>query len=198
MTEVVLFHHVRGLTAGVSALGEAWRADGHTVHTPDLFAGHTFDSIADGSAYADEVGFATLLQRAGAGAAELGGEVVYAGISMGAAYAEYLSLTRPGARGVVMLESAVAPAMLADYGAPAWPAGLAFQIHGMEADPYFAGEGDLAVAREMVATLGNGELFVYPGAAHLFCDASLAEYDAAATGQLVARVSRFLDGVAGD
>ncbi len=193
MAEVVLFHHIRGLTAGVVALGDAWRSLGHTVHTPDVFEGHTFDSIESGSAYAEEVGIDTLLARAGTAVEGLATDVVYAGISMGVVHAEYLTLSRPGARGVVMLESAIAPGSFAEFGTPsAWPTGLAFQIHGMDGDPFFAGEGDLEVAREMVASLANGELFLYPGGAHLFCDASLPEYDPVATGLLVERVGGFL------
>ena len=146
MAEVVLFHHVRGLTAGVVALGDAWRSLGHTVHTPDVFEGHTFDSIESGSAYAEEVGFGTLLARAGAAVAGLATDVVYAGISMGVVHAEFLALSRPGARGVVMLESAIAPGSFTEYGATsAWPTGLAFQVHGMDGDPFFADEGDLEV-----------------------------------------------------
>jgi dienelactone hydrolase len=36
MAEVVLFHHVQGLTDGVLAFAGELRAGGHTVHTPDL------------------------------------------------------------------------------------------------------------------------------------------------------------------
>ena len=44
MAEVLLFHHVQGQTPG--CLGRSpteLRAAGHTVHTPDLFDGRTFD-----------------------------------------------------------------------------------------------------------------------------------------------------------
>jgi dienelactone hydrolase len=43
MAEVVLFHHALGLTPGVVAFADALRATGHTVHTPDLFGGRTFE-----------------------------------------------------------------------------------------------------------------------------------------------------------
>ena len=39
MTEVVLFHHVQGLTDGLRASADELRAGGHTVHAPDLFDG---------------------------------------------------------------------------------------------------------------------------------------------------------------
>ena len=56
------------------------------------------------------------------------------------------------------------------------------QIHGMDADPFFAEEGDLDAARALVASTDQAELFLYPGDQHLFADASLPSYDAAAAG----------------
>jgi dienelactone hydrolase len=44
MAEVLLFHHAQGLTPGVVAFADALRRAGHTVHTPDIFAGRTFPS----------------------------------------------------------------------------------------------------------------------------------------------------------
>ena len=52
MAEVVLFHHVQGLTPGMVAFADELRRAGHAVHTPDLFDGRTFGSIEDGMAYA--------------------------------------------------------------------------------------------------------------------------------------------------
>ena len=43
MAEVVLFHHVLGQTDGFLAFAAQLRAGGHTVHTPDLFDGATFE-----------------------------------------------------------------------------------------------------------------------------------------------------------
>ena len=45
MTEVVLFHHAQGLTPGVLAFADELRRAGHTVHTPDVYDGRTFDSL---------------------------------------------------------------------------------------------------------------------------------------------------------
>ena len=45
MAEVLLFHHALGLTEGVQAFADELRDAGHTVHTPDLFEGRTFDEI---------------------------------------------------------------------------------------------------------------------------------------------------------
>jgi dienelactone hydrolase len=62
----------------------------------------------------------------------------------------------------------------------------------MDADEYFAGEGDVEAAREIVATVPDAELFTYPGDRHLFEDSSLPSYDADATALLEKRVLEFL------
>jgi dienelactone hydrolase len=66
------------------------------------------------------------------------------------------------------------------------------QVHGMDADPFFAGEGDLEAARELVSLVPEAELFVYPGAAHLFADSSLPPYDEESTALLTTRVLELL------
>jgi dienelactone hydrolase len=81
-----------------------------------------------------------------------------------------------------------------EFGGP-WPEGVPVQIHGMEADPFFAEDGDLDAARELVATTPEAELFTYPGDQHLFADSGLPSYDRAAEMLLTERVLAFLDDV---
>ena len=83
MTEVLLYHHVQGLTEGVRRFGDQLRQAGHTVHTPDLFGGRTFDAIEEGMAFAREAGFGALAERGVAAAEEFGADIVYAGFSFG-------------------------------------------------------------------------------------------------------------------
>jgi dienelactone hydrolase len=66
MAEVLLFHHAQGQTAGFHAFADELRQAGHTVHTPDLFDGRTFDSIDAGMAYAEEIGFPDAVIERGA------------------------------------------------------------------------------------------------------------------------------------
>ena len=80
-----------------------------------------------------------------------------------------------------------------EFGA-VWPDEVPVQAHGMDADPSFAGEGDLDAARELVGQARNGELFLYPGDQHLFTDRSLPSYVPAAAALLTQRVLAFLDG----
>ena len=72
MTEIVLFHHVQGLTPGMVAFADELRAASHTVHTPDLFEGRTFPTLDEGMDYARTVGFGAILDRGVAAAEGLG------------------------------------------------------------------------------------------------------------------------------
>ncbi|HVS84250.1 MAG TPA: dienelactone hydrolase family protein [Gaiellaceae bacterium] len=188
MAEVLLFHHAQGRTAGFEAFADELRRAGHTVHTPDLLDGRTFDSIEDGLAYASEIGFPDEILERGTRAADgLPDGLVYAGFSLGVLPAQKLAQTRAGAQGALLFYSCV-PAEF--FGA--WPAGVPVQIHGMDADPIFVGEGDVDAARELVASTDDAELFLYPGDQHYFADSSLPSYDADATALLTARVLEFL------
>jgi dienelactone hydrolase len=188
MAEVLLFHHAQGQTAGFNAFADELRQAGHTVHTPDLFEGRTFGSIEEGMAYAEELGFPDeIIGRGERAASELPSELVYAGFSLGVVPAQKLAQTRPGARGALFFYSCV-PASY--FGG--WPADVPVQIHGMDADPIFVGEGDVEAARELVESSENAELFLYPGDQHYFADSSLPSYDADATALLTTRVLDFL------
>jgi dienelactone hydrolase len=189
MAEVLLFHHVQGLTPGVLEFAEELRRAGHTVHTPDLFEGRTFDSIEDGAAFVDELGIEAMLERGAQAAADLPDALVYAGFSLGVLPAQQLAQTRPGAQGALLFHSCVP---VSEFGS-AWPADVPVQIHGMDADPIFVGEGDLEAAEELVGSTDRGELFLYPGDRHLFADASLPSYDPEAAALLKGRVRSFLE-----
>jgi dienelactone hydrolase len=188
MAEIVLYHHVQGLTDGVRSLAEEFRGGGHTVHTPDLFDGRTFASLEDGMAFARETGFGALGQRGIAAAGAFGPNAVYAGISFGVMPAQELAQTRPGAAGALFI-SACLP--FTEFG-EAWPGDVPVQVHGKDGDEFFA-EEDLVAARALVESTDDAELFLYGGDEHLFTDSSLPAYDAAATTLLVERVLSFLE-----
>jgi dienelactone hydrolase len=192
MADVVLFHHVQGLTDGVLAFAEDLRSGGHTVHTPDLFGGERPATIDDGIALTERIGDEVLFERADRAVAGLPAGLVYAGFSFGAASAQRLAQTRPGARGALLYESCIP--ITGEWAFGPWPAGVPVQIHGMDHDPFFALEGDLDAARELAETVGPGvaELFVYPGDRHLFTDRSLPSYDADAAALVIQRSRAFL------
>ncbi|MFE5734880.1 dienelactone hydrolase family protein [Streptomyces sp. NPDC056528] len=186
MAEVLLFHHALGLTEGVRAFADGLRRAGHTVHVPDLYEGRVFEDLAAGVAYSSETDF---MARADRIAWELPEALVYAGLSLGVLPAQKLAQTRPGALGALLIGACVP----VDAFGTAWPEGVPVQVHGMEADPYFAGEGDLAAARELVAGAADRELFLYPGSAHLFTERGTPSYAPDAAALCAERALSFLE-----
>lgn len=195
MTEVVLFHHVMGLTNGVREFADQLSGGRHRVHTPDLYAGRVADSLEDGFAIRNEIGIEAINERIDAALVDLGDEIVFAGISMGVMTAQRLAQTRPGVI-AALLYASCAPITGEDAFGP-WPDGVHVQIHGMDNDEFFAHEGDLDAARELVEIVGSekAQVFTYPGDQHLFMDNSLPTYDADATRLAVQRSRDLLDTV---
>jgi dienelactone hydrolase len=187
MTEVVLYHHVQGLTEGVLSFAEDMRQAGHTVHTPDMFDGRCFDTIEEGMAFAGEAGFGALTEQGVAAAEGIDPHVVYAGFSFGVMAAQQLAQTLPGARGALLMYSCLPVSEFGD----AWPEDVPVQVHGKDADPFF--NEDLEAAQALVGSTDQAQLFLYRGEEHLFADASLPAYDSAAAALLTERVLAFLD-----
>jgi dienelactone hydrolase len=190
MTVVVLFHHALGLTPGIDLFADELRRAGHTVHTPDLFEGRTFPTLVDGVKYAEEIGFAVVIERGARAVEELPTNVVYAGFSLGVLPAQMLAQTRPGASGALLYYSCVP---VSEFGG--WPDGVPVQVHGMDADPIFMGDGDVEAARELVAATANGELYLYPGDEHYFLDSTLPSYDSDAAALVMQRSLALLKSV---
>lgn len=188
MTEVLLFHHAHGLTAGVRNFAARLTNAGHRVHVPDLFEGRLFDDLEDGVGYAQEVGFDTIIDRGRVVADGCSSTIVYAGFSIGVLPAQMLAQTRAGAAGALLFHSCVPTS---EFGG-AWPEDVPVQIHGMDADEFFVDEGDLDAAEALVEATPDAELFLYPGDQHLFADASLPSYDEDAAKVLIERVLAFL------
>jgi dienelactone hydrolase len=185
MTEMLLFHSAHGLTPGVVEFADRLRDVGHVVHVADLFDGRTFDDLAEGSAYRDAVGIPALLELASAAADALPSSVVFAGFSMGAAPAQFLAQTRPGAAGCLLMHGCLPTEA---FGVP-WPPAVPLSVHGAEDDPWI----DFHVARLLVADASDGELWMYPGAGHLFADSGLPEYDPVLAEHLMTRVVAWLE-----
>lgn len=188
MAEVILFHHAQGQTAGFKGFANRLREAKHTVHTPDLYEGHTFSSLEEGVAYAKKVGFDTIAKRGWQAAEGLSKELVYAGFSLGVMPAQSLAQTRQGARGALLFSAAFPPE---EFGGP-WPKWVPLQIHMMEQDKWVL-EGDLEAARKLSSSVEGAELFLYPGDRHLFADNSLPDYDERAAELLLTRVLGFLN-----
>jgi dienelactone hydrolase len=188
MAEILLFHHALGQTPGFELFADELRSAGHTVHAPDLYAGRVFMTLEEGMAHAQSIGMVEIIERGVRAAERLPATLVYAGFSLGVLPAQKLAQTRPGARGALLFYSCVP---VSAFGT--WPSGLPVQIHAMDADPIFSGEGDLDAARALISSTEQAQLFLYPGTQHYFADASLLSYDPDAAALSMRRVLEFLN-----
>ncbi|WP_020498326.1 dienelactone hydrolase family protein [Sciscionella marina] len=179
MAEIMVFHSVYGLRPAVRAAADRLSAAGHTVRVPDLFEGNTFDRIADGLAYRDELGSDVLTERAQRACAELPRAAVFLGFSLGASLGVRLAKRCAFSALVLLHDGTCVPEA----------ARLPAQIHVAEPDE-FVEEPDL------VAWSGYGaQVFRYPGCSHLYTDDATAEHreaDTAAARETWSRITAFL------
>ena len=191
MATVALFHSALGVRPGVHDAAARLAAAGHEALVVDQYDGRVFDDYAAAGAHVEEVGFPELMARAEAGVAGLPDGFVVLGWSNGAGMAEYVA-TRRRVAGAVLVAGALPLELL---GATGWPAGVPVQLHRTEADPFAQPEWEAAFVAAVEASGAPLERCAYPGAGHLFTDASLpAEYDAQATERFWGRVLGFLSG----
>jgi dienelactone hydrolase len=194
MTQVILFHSAQGLRPGVVAWADSLRRAGHTVWTPDLLEGATFDTLAEGVAHRDSIGMPELIRRATEALEPLPPDAVYAGFSMGAATAEYFAVTRAGALGAILMHAVAPPETL---GADRWPQAVAVQVHHAVGDPWVSHDSLAWLVRSARAAGAPVEVHTYPGSGHLFADPDDPEFDAGSTGVMLERELEFLARVAG-
>ncbi len=191
MTQIVLFHSVLGVRPGILDAAERLRAAGHDVLVADQYDGCVFDNYDEAGAFAEDIGYGELMERAATAVETLDDRFVAAGFSNGGGMAEYVATVRP-VTGVLMLSGALPLEML---GAEAWPAGVPAQIHYTADDPNRRQAWIDEVVESVRAASASVETFDYPGAGHLFTDASLPdEYDPDAAEQLWDRVLSFCAG----
>jgi dienelactone hydrolase len=158
---------------------------GHDVVIPDLYAGRIARSIDEGFAVKDEIGWSVLCERAERAVAGLPASAVLGGFSMGAAVAAHLWAKRPHTAGMLLLHSI---AQIPENARKSLPV----QVHLADPDRFEPAE-DVAAWRSAAARSGiAAEVFTYPGAGHLYTDATLPDYDADAAHHTWNRVIGFL------
>jgi dienelactone hydrolase len=186
VTHIALFHSVYGLRPAVLAAAERFRAAGHLVVAPDLYAGQTAATVEEGFALSDRIGWATIMQRARDAVRDLPDDTVLAGFSMGAGVAGSLLADRHDAAGLLLLHGTGGdPATVRD--------GLPVQLHIADPDEYF-GAADVAAWRKAMGGAGAVvDVLAYPGAGHLFTDPDTPDHDRAATALARQRSLDFLD-----
>lgn len=188
MSKIALFHSVLGVRPGVVDAAELLRSEGHDVEIVDQYDGLVFDDYERASAYAADVGYPVLMERAVGAVEHLADGFIAAGFSNGGGMSEFVA-TRRHVAGVVMLSGVLSLEML---GASAWPSGVPAQIHNALDDPFRQQASIDAVSKAIHLAGAPVEIFDYPGSGHLFTDASLPlEYDAASSELLWQRVIAF-------
>ncbi|MEV6265383.1 dienelactone hydrolase family protein [Streptomyces sp. NPDC051784] len=172
---IMLFHSTYGLRPAVHASADRLRAAGHEVRVPDLFEGHTFETVEEGMAFQEEIGKDELLKRAVLAAAPYSDQgLVYAGFSLGASVAQTLALGDAKARGLLLLHgtSDLAPNVSVDE--------LPVQLHVADPDAFESGDWLNSWYLQMQRTGADVEIYRYPGAGHLYTDPDLPDFDQAA------------------
>ncbi len=191
MATVALFPSVLGVRQGVLDAAERLRSDGHEVLVVDLYEGRTFDDYPPAMAFAwEELGVATLNQRALDAVAGLPQGFVAAGFSLGCIMAVHVA-TRRSVSGVLMMAGAIPVSALGDDAR--WPTGVPAQTHSMLDDPWRAEEEVEQAVLDVEAGGARLEVFDYPGAGHLFTDPTLPdEYDRETTELFWSRALAFV------
>lgn len=196
MATVALFHSVLGPREGVHDAAALLRERGHTVQVVDQYDGRTFDDYESAAAFAESIGYPALMQRALDASAGVSGRFVTAGFSNGAGMAEFVAASRPAdVAGVLMFSGALPLAMVGEQ----WPSGVPAQIHYALDDPFRNEAWVASVAGSVRESGGVCEVFEYPGAGHVFTDASKTdEFQPEEARLLWERVLAFLARVDGD
>ena len=172
---IMLFHSTYGPRPAVRAAADRLRAAGHEVWTPDLFDGHTFETVEEGMAFKDATGKDELLKRAILAAApDTGRGLVFAGVSVGAAPPPPRAHGAAKARGLLLLHGT------SDIAANASADGLPVQLHVAEPDAFETDDWLSAWYLQMGRTGAEVEVYRYAGAGHLYTDPGLPDYDAEA------------------
>ncbi|AEG08919.1 dienelactone hydrolase family protein [Sinorhizobium meliloti] len=185
MTTVILFHSVYGLRPFERGVAERLTVAGHEVFTPDLYEGRVASSIEEGFALKEEIGWSTLCERAERAVADLPADAVLGGFSMGAAVAASLWPKRPETAGILFLHS------IAEIPANA-RRGLPVQVHLADPDIFEPADEVAAWRADAERTPVALEVFIYPGAGHIYTDATLVDYDSEAARLTWSRVERCL------
>ncbi len=189
MAHIVLFHSALGLRPGVHNFAEQLQKAGHVVTTPDLYGGEVFEDYKAGNKKWFSMGIPAIMQQAQTIAAELSGNLVFAGFSNGAAIAELLAATHPQAKAALLMHGALPLDMLQ---VAKWPKHAPVQLHYNNKDPFRNPDNDAALKESVRASGASFEEFLYEGHTHLFADPDLPDYSQESAELMLERALHFL------
>lgn len=181
-----MFHSVYGLRPAVHTAAERLAAAGHHVCIPDLYAGQVADSLDEGFAIAEQIGWTTIMRRARHAVRGLPADTVLAGLSMGAGVAGSLLTDRREAAGLLLLHGTGGQPTTVRRGQP-------IQLHIAETDEMFPPDQVTAWHTAMTAAGAAVQVHTYPGVRHFFTDPGTADHDPAAAALTWQRAQDFLD-----
>jgi dienelactone hydrolase len=184
VANVVLFHSSYGLRPAVRDAAARLRAAGHTVDTPDLYAGRVTDSFPEALIFYDQVELRTVLARAREAIEDIPPGTVLAGFSLGAVVAVLLGADDPRVGALVLLHGIADPPFLVSPGLPV-------QVHVAEDDALVPPARLGPWAAELCRLGARPEVHDYPGG-HLFTDPGLPDFEPLSTERTWDRVERFL------
>ncbi|MGY6021804.1 dienelactone hydrolase family protein [Streptomyces spinosirectus] len=187
MAHIAWFNSVFGPYPAELRAARRLRRAGHEVVTPGLLGGRTATTHHQGFRLVDEVGWATVVERARQALREMPEETVLAGVSTGAGVVSALWPERPDTAGVVL------PHALAELPATVRP-GLKVQLHAADPDDFTPSEHVAALRRAARDTGVGLKVFRHPGVGHFYTDRNLRDHDPAAAELTRRRVLAFLGG----
>jgi dienelactone hydrolase len=183
----LLFHHAQGLTDGLRALVERLRAVGHTVHTPDMYAGQVFARLDDGVAHAGRIGHDAIEDIARRTALHHPTADTVIGFSLGAFPAQLLAQEWRRVRHCMLIGGAMPPHEIDGE----WRHDVRLSIHVADPDDWVPAT-QLA---PLLARAPGAHVHRYQGKGHMFVDPSSADYDADAADLFEERLVEWLDNV---
>lgn len=189
MTNVGIFHSVLGVRRGVRDAASRLEDAGYKVTVIDQYEGRAFDDYEQAGAFAAEIGFPALMQRAVEGVADIPDGFVALGFSNGGGMATYVATQRRIGRAVLC--SGALP--LERIQVKRWPSGVPVQLHYTVGDPFKTPGSVESVMASVNAAGESAEYFQYPGNGHLFTDADRTdEFDPEASTQFWSNAIRFI------
>lgn len=186
MTDIVVFHSVFGLRPVELRAADRFRAAGHQVHTPDLYAGQVAATLEEGFAIKDRTGWNTIMRRAHEAVRDLPAHTVLVGVSMGAGVLHDLLPDRPDTAGVLLLHG------LAEIPSTA-RAGVPVQLHVADPDPCAPPDDVIAWNAAATAQACAVRTYTYPGAGHFYTDSDSPDHDEHAAALTWQRAIAFMD-----